>query len=327
MTESRLFQIIYYLLDKGEATASELAEKFEVSVRTIYRDIDKLSGAGIPVYTTTGHKGGVHLDENFVLKKSLLSKEDMQNILMGIQSLSAVGFSKQDECLDKLRGLFQIQDTDWIEVDFSRWGCDAERERNTFGLLKQAIQQKRRIYFAYYSAQGESSYRKCLPMKLVFKDRAWYLRAYCLKRNAERLFRLSRIRELEMTAEYFESIPKELSSELLETVSLNKDTLPKLAEESLSEAAPAKTARIIEMELSFVQKDAYRVYDIFDESMITTAEDRLIVKAAMPEDEWLYGFLMSFGHRLTVLSPAYLSDELIRRFQAALEHMSQKSGA
>ncbi len=208
MTESRLFQIIYYLLNKGEATASELAEKFEVSVRTIYRDIDKLSGAGIPVYTTTGYKGGVHLDENFVLKKSLLSKEDMQNILMGIQSLSAVGFSQQDECLDKLRGLFQIQDTDWIEVDFSRWGCDAERERNTFGLLKQAIQQKRRIHFTYYSAQGESSYRKCLPMKLVFKDRAWYLRAYCLKRNAERLFRLSRIRELEMSAEYFESIRK-----------------------------------------------------------------------------------------------------------------------
>ena len=73
MSESRLFQILYYLLGRGQATASELAEKLEVSTRTIYRDIDKLSSAGIPVYTTTGHGGGVQLVENFVLKQALLS--------------------------------------------------------------------------------------------------------------------------------------------------------------------------------------------------------------------------------------------------------------
>ena len=75
MPESRLFKILYYLLDKGTATAPELAERFEVSVRTIYRDIDMLSSAGIPVYTTTGHGGGIHLIDNFVLKKSLLSEQ------------------------------------------------------------------------------------------------------------------------------------------------------------------------------------------------------------------------------------------------------------
>lgn len=316
MAESRLFQILYYLLDRREATASELAEKFEVSIRTIYRDIDKLSGAGIPVYTTTGYKGGVHLDENFVLKNSLLSKEDMQNILMGVQSLSAVGFSQQEDSLAKLRGLFQIQETDWIEVDFSRWGCDPEREKSIFGRLKEAIQQKRQVHFAYYNSRGESSYRECLPMKLVFKDRAWYLQAYCLEKNSERLFRLSRVRELAVTEISFEGIPERQPSALLETTPPNADTLP--------ETTPAEASRIIEMELSFVQKDAYRIYDIFDESMITAAKDGLIVKAAMPEDDWLYGFLMSFGDRLTVLSPAYLNDELIRRYQSALAHLSQK---
>ena len=90
MSESRLFKILYYLLDKGTVTAPELAKKFEVSVRTIYRDIDMLSGAGIPVYTTTGHGGGIHLFDNFVLKKSLLSEQEMQDILIGVQSLSAV---------------------------------------------------------------------------------------------------------------------------------------------------------------------------------------------------------------------------------------------
>ena len=82
MSESRLFKILYYLLDKGTVTAPELAKKFEVSVRTIYRDIDMLSGAGIPVYTTTGHGGGIHLLDNFVLKKSLLSEQEMQDILI-----------------------------------------------------------------------------------------------------------------------------------------------------------------------------------------------------------------------------------------------------
>ena len=337
MRESRLFQILYHLLNKGEATASELAEKFEVSIRTIYRDIDKLSGAGIPVYTTAGYKGGVHLDENFVLKRSLLSKEDMQNILMGVQSLSAVGFSQQEDCLAKLQGLFQMQDTDWIEVDFSRWGCDPERERNTFGLLKEAIQQKRQIHFAYYNSQGESGYRECLPMKLVFKDRAWYLRAYCLKRNAERLFRISRIRNLEMTEKYFESIPDEnllfALPEAISTEAALTEAMPsemEAAEAALTkntssdagllEAVELKSGRIIEMELNFEKTDAYRIYDVFDDSVITEAEDRLIVKAAMPEDGWLYGFLMSFGDSLTIIRPAYLKEELIKRYKAALKH-------
>ncbi len=71
MKESRLFGIIYYLLDKGKATAPELAEKFEVSVRTIYRDIDALSGAGIPIYAEAGRNGGIHLTNGFVLDKAV----------------------------------------------------------------------------------------------------------------------------------------------------------------------------------------------------------------------------------------------------------------
>ena len=78
MQESRLFKIIYYLLDKGRATAPELAKRFEVSTRTIYRDIDALSGAGVPVYTETGRNGGIHLMKNFVLDKAVLSEEERQ---------------------------------------------------------------------------------------------------------------------------------------------------------------------------------------------------------------------------------------------------------
>ena len=80
MQESRLFRIVYYLLDKGRATAPELAEHFEVSVRTIYRDIDTLSGAGIPIYAETGRNGGIYLMKGFVLDKAVLSDEEKQEI-------------------------------------------------------------------------------------------------------------------------------------------------------------------------------------------------------------------------------------------------------
>ena len=299
MSESRLFQILYYLLGRGQATASELAEKFEVSTRTIYRDIDKLSSAGIPVYTTTGHGGGVQLVENFVLKQALLSKEDMQNILIGVQSLSAACLPEADAVIAKLQAIFQMQTSNWIEVDYSRWGCRAEREKSSFELLKKAIQDRYQIQFQYYNSTGEFSERGCYPLKLIYKDKAWYLSAFCLKRKGIRLFRISRMRKLELTDQHFEEI---------------------LREEQPSSSKPPEN-HLMEMELSFSKEMAYRVYDSFDEDVITQSGEKLIVKVAMPEDEWLYGFLMSFGDKLTVLDPPYLKEELKKRIQMALNHL------
>lgn len=299
MSESRLFQILYYLLGRGQATACELAEKFEVSTRTIYRDIDKLSSAGIPVYTTTGHGGGVQLVENFVLKQALLSKEDMQNILIGVQSLSAACLPEADAVIAKLQAIFQMQTSNWIEVDYSRWGCRAEREKSSFELLKKAIQDRYQIQFQYYNSTGEFSERGCYPLKLIYKDKAWYLSAFCLKRKDIRLFRISRMRKLELTDQHFEEI---------------------LREEQPSSSMPPEN-HLVEMELSFSKEMAYRVYDSFDEDVITQLGEKLIVKVAMPEDEWLYGFLMSFGDKLTVLEPPYLKEELKKRFMMALNHL------
>ena len=299
MSESRLFQILYYLLGRGQATASEQAEKFEVSTRTIYRDIDKLSSAGIPVYTTTGHGGGVQLVENFVLKQALLSKEDMQNILIGVQSLSAACLPEADAVIAKLQAIFQMQTSNWIEVDYSRWGCRAEREKSSFELLKKAIQDRYQIQFQYYNSTGEFSERRCHPLKLIYKDKAWYLSAFCLKRKDIRLFRISRMRKLELTGQHFEEVP---------------EVRPSFSSQSSED-------HLIVMNLSFSKEVAYRVYDSFDEEVITHSDERLIVKVAMPEDEWLYGFLMSFGDKLTVLDPSYLKEELKKRFKVALKHL------
>ena len=91
MSDSRLFNILYYLLDKGRATAPELAARFEVSPRTIYRDVEALSGAGIPVYAEQGRNGGISLLPGFALDKAILSAHDQQGILAAVRRSSATG--------------------------------------------------------------------------------------------------------------------------------------------------------------------------------------------------------------------------------------------
>ena len=147
MGQGRLFKIVYHLLDKGRTTAPELAEKFEVSVRTIYRDLDAISAAGIPIYTVQGKGGGIFILPEFVLEKSLLTPQEKEQILMALQGLAAAEDSRTDELLTKLGGLFRVQGANWIEVDFSDW------HKNTAGAelfdeLKRAVFSCRRVSFS-----------------------------------------------------------------------------------------------------------------------------------------------------------------------------------
>lgn len=302
MSESRLFKILYYLLDKGTVTAPELAKKFEVSVRTIYRDIDMLSGAGIPVYTTTGHGGGIHLLDNFVLKKSLLSEQEMQDILIGVQSLSAVQYPDTDGVMSKLKATFQIAESDWIEIDFSRWGSIVEKEKQYFEMLKRSILGRQEIQFLYYNSLGEVSQRRCQPLKMVYKDKAWYLYAYCLKRNDYRLFRISRIKELLVTDQYFKS-----HSEM-------KESVFHLMEEM---------GKPITIELSFPKEVSYRVYDTFEDDVIKWNGQEIRVNVTLPETEWLYSFIMSFGNQISILYPISLKEKIIERYKIALKHFEE----
>lgn len=105
MQINRLFEIVYLLLEKQGTTARELAEHFEVSVRTVYRDIDTLCQAGIPIYTNKGRGGGIHLMDNFILDKSVLSDMERQEILWGLQGLNAVKAADNDEVLSRMRSL------------------------------------------------------------------------------------------------------------------------------------------------------------------------------------------------------------------------------
>ncbi len=301
MHEGRLFGILYYLLDKGRATAPELAEKFEVSVRTIYRDVDTISSAGIPIYVTTGRNGGIQFLDDFVLNKSFFSNNEKLEILSSLQSLSAVQYPEVDSILKKLGAIFQISLTDWIEVDFSRWGSVAESENKLFRQLKQSILENRKLTFDYHSSTGEGSKRDTYPFKLVYKDKAWYLYAFCLSQNKSRLFRLSRIKNLILTDEYFEHNAD---------ISNNQSVFP----------LPNEMGNLIELELEFTLDVGYRLFDTLDDTAITKHEDRYNVKLTLPENNWLYDFLMSFGNKVTIIQPVSVRQTLKNKHELAMNH-------
>lgn len=294
MQESRLFQIVYYLLDKGQATAPELAERFEVSVRTIYRDIDALSGAGIPIYAEAGRNGGIHLMNDFVLDKAVLSEEEKREILTALQSIHTAQNGGGSQTLQKLSALFHLNSENWLEVDFSRWG-NQESDNEKFELLKSAVIHCRHVKISYASSYETISERIVQPLKLVYKAKAWYLKAFCTEKQDWRIFKLNRILDLELLNEGF------LRRDFPKPIDVSEGEYPQIT-------------------LRFPKEMAYRVYDEFDQTQVQRQENGdLIVSANMPEDAWLTGFLLSFGTQVDILSPAYLREVIAEQAKMIYE--------
>lgn len=294
MQESRLFKILYYLLDHGHTTARELAEQFEVSLRTIYRDIDALSDSGIPLYTEQGRNGGIWLMEEFVLDRALFSEEEQKSILAALQSLDAAQFIHPDPILNKLSALFRVNSDQWLETDFSRWG-DVSNDNQKFEGLKTAVLHHKCVDITYTSVNGEIRNRVVEPLKLMFKSSSWYLKAYCREKQDYRIFKLTRILNLTI---------------------LNESFLP--------HPFPAQTGpppqSCISILLRFPKEMAYRVYDEFDVSQIRQQSNGdFIVTAQMPEDEWLIGFLLSFGPSVEIIEPVSLRITVAEQVRLAYE--------
>jgi len=173
---NRLFEIVYILLQKKKTTAKELADRFEVSTRTIYRDIETLSRANIPIYANKGKDGGIALLDEYVLNKTILSEEEQNQILFALQGMKKVKGQEQEDILEKLSILFNKKIDDLIKIDFSNWGY-AKEER--FDIIKSAILNKQLVQFTYYNSNGEKSKRIVEPLQIWFKDKSWYLVSYC----------------------------------------------------------------------------------------------------------------------------------------------------
>jgi len=297
MQSTRLFEITYALLNKKAVSARELAAQFGVSTRTIYRDVEALSLAGIPVYTEKGKGGGIRLLPDFVLQKSLLNEQEQNEILSALQGLHAVKAVDADGILQKLSAVFNKNVTPWLDVNLIGWSDEAAE---IFSLLKNAIFESLIIEFDYYGMDGYMTHRRVEPIQLGFKSRAWYMKGYCLTREDVRLFKLTRVRGLEVTAKHFP--PRDIRDE----VSPSGQVMEEPLEEIILKIAPEMT---------------YRVFDEF-EIAERQPDGSHIVKISWPQDEWFFGFVFSFVEHIEVLAPAGVRDAISEKAQRILEKYS-----
>ncbi len=295
MKIDRLFQIVYILLEKKNVTAKMLSEHFEVSQRTIYRDIDVLGQCGVPVYTTKGKGGGIALLENFILDKSAMTEQEQNQILMALQSMPKGGKEDIGQTLKKYSSFFKKSNENWIQVDFSQWG---EQREFVFDVLKQAIINKNVISFVYYNSNGEKTQRKAEPYQLWFKGRNWYIKAYCRSKQDLRLFKISRMRDVNVTEEVF-------------------DTIWQNKEQKINENTFEDITIILEIDSAV----AYRVYDEFEIEQIEKKENgNFSVKMNCIENNWLYDYIISWGEYAVVKEPLFVK----RNIEQKIKNMIKK---
>lgn len=293
MQINRLFEIVYLLMNKKRVTANELASHFEVSKRTILRDIDTLTTAGIPIYTTQGKGGGIFIEDNFILNKTYISEDEKKQILFSLQSMSATELIETDQVLGRLRNFLASPNKEWIEVDFSRWGHSAT-DTIKFEMLRKAIVNELAVSFDYLSAYGESKGREVYPLKLSFKSKAWYLQSYCLTEKDYRVFKFTRISNMMI-------LDKSFNSNEYETAKVEPTEEP--------------SASCIEKVRLLVSSHAkYRIYDEFTESDITVNKDGSFT-LCMTQGQWIYDYILSYGIAVEVLEPQYIRDEMLVRIE------------
>ncbi|UNC92273.1 helix-turn-helix transcriptional regulator [Candidatus Contubernalis alkaliaceticus] len=300
MQINRLLEIVYILLEKKLVTAKELAGHFEVSQRTIYRDVDVLSAAGIPVYANRGKGGGICLLENFVLNKTVLSDKEQIDILSSLQSLKALNVSNIEPVLRKLSAMFDKEQLNWIEVDFSPWSSSTT-EQEKFNIIKTAIFNNIIVTFDYYSSYGKKTTRTVEPVKLLFKSQAWYLYGFCRDKEDFRIFKVTRIKNLTSSEETFtRKIP-----------------------ENIWYKSHEYNNKLIKLVMQIDSFMAYRVYDEFDhDHIVRNSDGSLTVNVCFPEDQWVYNYILSYGNYAEVLQPDHVREIIKTKIKDSLKKYS-----
>lgn len=252
MQINRLLELVYILLHRKSISAKELAEQLGVSRRTIYRDIDTLGLAGVPVYTEKGKGGGVKLLPD----------------------------SEAKQVLRQLSAMFNKTAKNWLQVDFSDWSG----LNDYFNDFKTAILQRRIVEFDYYNSYGDKTFRQVEPIQLWFKSKSWYVRGFCLAKQDARVYKLSRVKNLTITNNHF---PQRI--------------LPDTQEEA------AQSYEEVLIKLRIWPEMKYRLFDDFNESDIEEQPDgSFILTVSLPEDNWVHGFVLSFGEYAEVIEPEHL---------------------
>ena len=282
MKIDRLIGILSVLLQKDKITAKELASKFEVSRRTILRDIDTLSMAGIPILSEQGQGGGISIMDGYRIDRTVLSSEDMKTILTGLQGLDSVSINnRRRQVMEKIsiKSSSAVTSDNPIIIDLSNW--DKSKVSNKIEMIRTAIEQKKKIAFHYYSHNGESR-RIIEPYHLVFQWSDWYVWGYCTKREDYRMFKLTRITELTITDE------------------INSD---RIVPEYICDRSWDNTGGT-EVTVKFDNSVKWRIIDEYGADLLKYNENGdIIVTVAWSNISALYKYILSFGDKAEIVAP------------------------
>ena len=296
MQIDQLFELVYVLIDKKQVTAKEMAQRFGVSTRTIYRWVDALSVSGVPVYTQNGRGGGIAISKQYALDTKVLSEEERLAIVSSVKALNSLSgnpvsvVNANIKAAEKISGLVE-KDTDWLEVDFAPWSPEGSGVRQVFGTLRDCILQKKQVTFDYYSGDGTMERRTVHPWKLIYKGQAWYLQGWCTLRKAERFFKLTRIQNLNITGR------------AANITKINKPA-PKGNFNYHPELLTIK-AKI------FTQKISYLLDTFICSEVLPHKDGSVTATFSVPKDDWVYELLLSFGPHMKIISPKLVREKVV----------------
>lgn len=300
MKVSRLVSIIMILLDKQRIGAQELANMFEVSKRTIYRDIDAINMAGIPIRSTSGVGGGFEIMKNYKMDSTVFSTDDISTILTGLSNLSNMIQSNElINALAKVKSFIPADrvdeiklKTDQIHIDLSQW-IGYRNVQSYLEILKIALQENKLLSFEYADRHGNKTEREAEAYQIVLKGNHWYFQGYCYKRNDFRLFKLARISNLKLEEIFF--TPRDYQKPLLDFTDI---------------LATIQTKIKLRIHKSIMDRALdYCKYEDFSPD----GDEYYIVTFPFIENDYYYNVLLSFGDKCECLEPLHIRTELRRK--------------
>ena len=306
MKIDRLVSIIMILLEKERISAQELAKMFEVSTRTIYRDIEAISMAGIPVLATSGSGGGIEIMKDYKVDKKIFSTDDLSALLMGLSNISGmVRGSEVANALAKVKSFIPSEKAKSIElkasqiyIDLTPWEGNAS-VKNALEIIKKALQENRLLIFTYIDGHGSKTSRTVEPYQLVFKSRAWYVQTFCRLKNDYRLFRLSRMTDLKILEETF--TPREYQKPFLDF---------------------EETARSLQTDIKIrIHKSVLdRILDFCPyERLSQDGEEYYLADYPFFDSDYYYDMLLSLGDKCEILEPAHVREKLKQKIKNLAE--------
>lgn len=306
MKIDRLVSIIMILLEKERISAQELAKMFEVSTRTIYRDIEAISMAGIPVLATSGSGGGIEIMKDYKVDKKIFSTDDLSALLMGLSNISGMlRGSEVANALAKVKSFIPSEKAKSIElkasqiyIDLTPWEGNAS-VKNALEIIKKALQENRLLIFTYIDGHGSKTSRTVEPYQLVFKSRAWYVQTFCRLKNDYRLFRLSRMTDLKILEESF--APREYQKPFLDF---------------------EETARSLQTDIKIrIHKSVLdRILDFCPFDCITADGDEYyIADYPFVDSDYYYDMLLCLGDKCEILEPAHVREKLKQKIKNLAE--------